>query len=106
MAHATRSQLVRSFAVLAALLPVFLVAQSLPAQQTARTPLETLAAGGEATLEADQQRQVRKVFYADGHVDINYQNTRLRADHAEYDSEAQVVTAKGNVQLDYLTQHI
>jgi LPS-assembly protein len=63
--------------------------------------------GGEtATLEADQQRQVGKIYYADGHVDVHYQNTRLRADHVEYNEETQVVIARGNVQLDYLTQHV
>ena len=60
----------------------------------------------ESTLEADHQRQVGNIFYADGHVDVHYENTRLRADHAEYDSETQIVTARGNVQLDYMTQHI
>ena len=62
--------------------------------------------GGTATLEADQQRAVGKTFYADGHVDLNYQNARLRADHIEYDSDAQIVIARGNVQLDYMTQHV
>ena len=62
--------------------------------------------GGVAALEADQQRQVGKIFYADGHVDVRYQNYRIRADHAEYNSETGVVNAKGNVQLDYLTQHV
>ena len=62
--------------------------------------------GGTATLEADQQRAVGKTFYADGHVDMNYQNARLRADHVEYDSDAQIVIARGNVQLDYMTQHV
>ena len=65
-----------------------------------------LTAGGEATLEADQQRQVGKIFYADGHVDVRYQNARLRADHVEYDNEAQVVVARGHVVLDYVTQHV
>ena len=60
----------------------------------------------EATLEADQQRQVGRIFYADGHVDVRYQNARLRADHVEYNTETQVVIARGNVQLDYLTQHV
>ena len=69
-------------------------------------PLVGLTTGGEATLEADQQRQVGKIFYADGHVDVRYQNARLRADHVEYDNEAQVVVARGNVQLDYVTQHV
>jgi LPS-assembly protein len=62
--------------------------------------------GGEVTLEADQQSQVGKKFYADGHVDVHYANAWLRADHVEYDSETQVVTARGNVQLDYMTQHV
>jgi len=63
-------------------------------------------AGDVATLEADQQRQVGRIFYADGHVDVRYQNTRLRADHVEYDEDAQAATARGNVQLDYDTQHV
>ncbi|HXZ12320.1 MAG TPA: LPS assembly protein LptD [Candidatus Sulfotelmatobacter sp.] len=71
-----------------------------------KTAPQVGAAQAESTLEADQQRQVGKIFYADGHVDVHYENTRLRADHAEYDSESQVVTAHGNVQLDYMTQHI
>jgi LPS-assembly protein len=62
--------------------------------------------GATATLEADQQRAVGKTFYADGHVDLNYQNARLRADHVEYDSEKQIVIASGHVQLDYMTQHL
>src|SRR5580698_7983303 len=107
MAQATRSQLVRNLPLRAGLFLVFLAAAlQTPAQQTATSPLRPLAGGGEATLEADQQRQVGKIFYADGHVDLRYQNARLRADNAEYDSETQVVIARGNLQLDYLTQHI
>jgi LPS-assembly protein len=64
------------------------------------------APGGQATLEADQQRQVGKIYYADGHVDVHYANARLRADHVEYNEETQVVSAHGNLQLDYMTQHI
>ena len=75
-----------------------------PASKAA--PSRALTPGGEATLEADQQREVGKMFYADGHVDVRYENARLRADHVEYDSEAQVVVARGHVQLDYLTQHV
>jgi LPS-assembly protein len=62
--------------------------------------------GGQATLEADQQRQVGKIYYADGHVDVHYANARLRADHVEYNEETQVVSAHGNLQLDYMTQHV
>jgi LPS-assembly protein len=39
-------------------------------------------------------------------VDVHYQNSRLRADHVEYDDETQVAIARGNVQLDYMTQHV
>jgi len=59
-----------------------------------------------ATLEADQQRQVGRIYYADGNVDVHYQNTRLRADHVEYNEDTYVAIARGHVQLDYLTQHI
>jgi LPS-assembly protein len=72
---------------------------SLPNPQTKRS-------GEAATLEADQQRQVGRIYYAEGHVDVHYENTRLRADHVEYNEETQVVIASGNVQLDYLTQHV
>ena len=90
-----------------ALIPLFLMApQALNGQAAPQKPLVGLTSGGEATLEADQQRQVGKIFYADGHVDVHYQNARLRADHVEYDNETQVVVARGNVQLDYVTQHV
>jgi len=75
--------------------------QSMRASQV-RVP----SAGAEVTLEADQQRQTGKTFYADGHVDIRYENARLRADHVEYNEDTQVVIARGSVQLDYMTQHV
>ncbi|MGA9886367.1 MAG: LptA/OstA family protein, partial [Candidatus Acidiferrales bacterium] len=78
------------------------------AKATAR-PKAPLAASGaeqEATLEAKQQRQVGRIYYADGDVDVRYENTRLRADHVEYNEDTQVVTARGHVQLDYETQHV
>jgi LPS-assembly protein len=59
-----------------------------------------------ASLEADQQRQVGHVYYADGHVDLLYDNTRLRADHVEYNEDTQVAKASGHVLLDYMTQHV
>jgi LPS-assembly protein len=80
-------------------------AQASPQNPAKLSPMRATP-GSEATLEADQQRQVGKMYYADGHVDVHYQNSRLRADHAEYDSETQVVSAQGNVQLDYMTQHV
>lgn len=71
------------------------------AQQIAPT-----AAPKEFTLEADKQRQEGKISYADGNVDVRYEDTRLRADHLVYDDEKKTVTARGHVQLDYLTQHV
>ncbi len=87
-------------------LVIFAAARAVCAQSNQQLPLKLPSAGGEATLEADQQRQSGKIFYADGHVDVRYENARLRADHVEYNSETQVVMARGNVQLDYLTQHV
>ena len=55
----------------------------LPTKSSPQHPNE----GGIAALEADQQRQVGKIFYADGHVDVRYQNYRIRADHAEYNAK-------------------
>ncbi|HEV2299706.1 MAG TPA: LPS assembly protein LptD [Candidatus Acidoferrales bacterium] len=63
-------------------------------------------AQGEFTLEADQQKQVGKVFYADGNVEIIYANVRLRADHVEYNDETKTATASGHVQFDYEEQHV
>ncbi len=107
MPNAILSQSVRKLALYAALLLVGLAApHSLEAQAKPSKPLQGLTSGGEATLEADQQRAVGKTYYADGNVDVLYQNARLRADHVEYDSENQVVIARGHVQLDYMTQHV
>ncbi|HEV2489333.1 MAG TPA: LPS assembly protein LptD [Candidatus Acidoferrales bacterium] len=61
---------------------------------------------GVFTLEADQQKQVGKVFYADGNVEIVYANVRMRADHLEYNEETKTATASGHVQFDYETQHV
>lgn len=123
MPNATVLRPLRRFAIQAAvLLIVFAPLRGALGQETAKpskkaapksgsqhpakpSPLASSPAG-EATLEADQQSQVGKKYYADGHVDVHYANARLRADHAEYDSEAQVVAARGNVQLDYMTQHV
>jgi LPS-assembly protein len=83
--------------------------QAAAKKQVKPTARATAAAAGvaqEATLEAKQQRQVGRIYYADGDVDVRYQNTRLRADHVEYNEDTQVVIARGHVQLDYETQHV
>src|ERR1700732_3519090 len=73
----------------------------------ASVPLQADANGDQnATLEADQQSQVGGISHADGNVDLRYQNTRLRADHVEYNDDTKVAIARGHVQLDYMTQHV
>jgi len=84
--------------------------QNTATKQTSRASNTSPQAGPNAdqsaTLEADQQRQVGRIYYADGNVDVHYQNTRLRADHVEYNEDTYVAIARGHVQLDYMTQHI
>ena len=94
-------------AVHAAVLLSFLITpRAVFAQAT--NPLSKLSqAGGEVTLEADRQGgQIGKYYSADGNVDLRYQNLRLRADHLEWNEETNVVSARGHVQLDYMTQHV
>ncbi len=69
-----------------------------------RAPLPS----GEATvrLEAEQQRKEGDVFFADGNVEIQYRNFRLRADHVQYNAKTYVAEAHGHVQLDVDTQHL
>jgi len=107
MPNAILSKTLRRAALRVALLCAFMAApHDAPGQAKAKKPPVDFTPGGEATLEADQQKAVGKIYYADGHVDVHYENSRLRADHVEYDSENQVVTARGHVQLDYMTQHV
>jgi lipopolysaccharide assembly outer membrane protein LptD (OstA) len=73
----------------------------------AKTSPQAEANGDQAaTLEADQQSEVGRISHADGDVDLRYQNTRLRADHLEYNNDTQVAIARGHVQLDYMNQHV
>jgi LPS-assembly protein len=86
------------------LLSTFLAAPlSLAAPGPQRT---TRASRGLVTLEADQQRKEGDVYHADGHVDVVYQNTRLRADHAEYNEETRIASVRGHVQFDHESQHL
>jgi LPS-assembly protein len=64
------------------------------------------AKGGVANLEAKTQSRKGDVITADGDVDIHYGDTRLRADHVEYDSKTYEATATGHVQLDYGNEHL
>ena len=62
--------------------------------------------GGIANLEAKTQGRKGDVTTADGDVDIHYADTRLRADHVEYNGKTYEATATGHVQLDYGNEHL
>ncbi len=64
------------------------------------------AGRGILELEARQQRKEGDVFFADGDVDIRFQNLRLRADHVEYNTLTSVAFASGHIQFDFNTQHL
>ena len=57
-------------------------------------------------LEADQQRKEGDLYLADGKVEIQYKNLRLRADHVKYDTKTYKATASGHVLFDVDTQHL
>jgi LPS-assembly protein len=97
----------RRFGLLVVLAPMlFMAPRSALAQTTAKTQLVPPKRGGEASLAADTQRWVGKIYYGDGNVDVIYENARLHADHIEYNSETEVAVARGHVALDYMTQHV
>jgi LPS-assembly protein len=91
-----------------AILLTFSGARSLRADTgNAPRPQRRVPAGSSTmTLEADQQSQKGKIFYADGNVDIRYDDLRLRADHVEFNDETKLAIARGHVQFDRDTQHL
>ena len=102
--HAQVLPALRPFLFLAALLLALAVPPSriASAQQT-RFPSDK---GGVANLEAKTQSRKGDVTTAEGDVDIQYADTRLRADHVEYNSKTYEATATGHVQLDYGNEHL
>jgi LPS-assembly protein len=59
-----------------------------------------------ADLEANTQTRKGDVVTADGDVDIRYADTRLRADHVEYNDKTKEAVATGHVRLDYNLEHL
>jgi LPS-assembly protein len=102
--HARTHSALRPFLFPAALLCVLAGAtpRTTPAQQT-RFPS---AKGGVANLEAKTQSRKGDLTTADGDVDIHYGDSRLRADHVEYNSKTYEAAASGHVLLDYGTEHL
>ena len=62
--------------------------------------------GGVASLEAKTQSRKGDLTTADGDVDIHYGDSRLRADHVEYNNKTNEAAASGHVQLDYNGEHL
>lgn len=94
------------------LLVAFLVGFSLGGSpgaraQGARVPQVRLPLGtGVVELEARQQRREENVFYADGDVEIRYQDLRLHADQMTFDSSTGEAVARGQVRFELDTQQI
>ena len=97
------SSALRPLLFLAAHLLVFSGPASRIAAQQARLPT---AKGGVVSLEAKTQSRKGEVSTADGDVDIQYADTRLRADHVEYNNRTYEAVATGHVQLDYGNEHL
>jgi LPS-assembly protein len=62
--------------------------------------------GGVADLESKTQSRRGDLTTADGAVDIHFADTRLRADHVEYNGKTFEAVATGHVQLDYNNEHL
>jgi LPS-assembly protein len=102
--HARALSGLPAFLFLAALLPALAILT--PRSAFAQQPRFPSTQGGVANLEAKTQSRRGDVTMADGDVDIHYADTRLRADHVEYNSKTYEATATGHVLLDYGNEHI
>ena len=56
-------------------------------------------------LEAEQQRKEGDLYFADGKVEIQYKNLRLRADHVQYNTKTYMATANGHVLFPMWTRN-
>jgi LPS-assembly protein len=102
--HARVHAALRPFFLQAALLLAF--AAGTPRMAAAQQTRVPSAKGGVANLEAKTQGRKGDVTTADGDVEIHYGDTRLRADHVEYNGKTYEATATGHVQLDYGDEHL
>jgi LPS-assembly protein len=74
------------------------------AAQQAHLPFKT---GGIADLSSRGPQSRRGDLYiADDDVDIRYGDSRLRADHVEYNEKTSEAFARGHVQFDFENQHV
>jgi LPS-assembly protein len=102
--HARTRSALRSFFFLTAFLAALGGASAgIASGQQVRLPKTK---GVIAELEAKTQSRKGDVTTADGDVDIHYADTRLRADHVEYNGKTYEAVASGHVQLDYNGEHL
>jgi LPS-assembly protein len=65
------------------------------------------AKGGVAEISSSgPQKRQGDLYIADGDVDIRYGDSRLQADHVEYNEKTWEAAARGHVVYDYQTQHL
>ncbi|PYT74566.1 MAG: hypothetical protein DMG42_10505 [Acidobacteria bacterium] len=102
--HSWRRVAIRRFLRLTALLGT--ASPLCPLLATAQQIHPPPGKGQVAELEAKAQTTKGDLTTADGDVEIRYADTRLRADHVEYDSKTYEATATGHVQLDYGNEHL
>ncbi|MGH9677669.1 MAG: LPS-assembly protein LptD, partial [Candidatus Acidiferrum sp.] len=102
--HARISSAPRSWFCLTLVVFSFAVLSVRPAAgQRVRLPATK---GGIVSLEAQKQTRQGELSIADGDVDIHYGDSRLRADHVEYNNKTSEAVARGHVIFDYENQHL
>ncbi|MDP9338026.1 MAG: LPS assembly protein LptD [Acidobacteriota bacterium] len=90
-----------------AILFIFFCAGPLTSQAAAQQAHLPFKTGGVAELSSSGPQSRRGDLYiADGDVDILYGDSRLRADHVEYNEKTSEALARGHVQFDFENQHM
>jgi LPS-assembly protein len=88
---------------------LFIYIFAVPAPRTASAQQAHLPfkSGGVADLSSRGPQSRRGDLYiADDDVDIRYGDSRLRADHVEYNEKTSEAFARGHVQFDFENQHV
>jgi LPS-assembly protein len=83
---------------------ILLAPQAVAAQGV--IPPSAASAQPSVRLEAEQQRKEGELYVADGKVEIQYNNLRLRADHVQYNTRTYQASASGHVLFETDTQHL
>jgi LPS-assembly protein len=90
--------------VLLALIAIIVVGPGMAAQEI--LPPASSSAQPSVRLEAEQQRKEGDLYIAEGKVEIQYGNQRLRADRAQYNTKTYEASATGHILFDVDTQHL